>query len=537
MSDFSPSPRRPLIHAQTAAAPHFPTSEDLRHTRAIADPQLSPDGKQAVITVTDSTADGGASHLWLVDIASNTSRQLTYSAKSEKASDEKGGGRGELHGRWMPNNSAILFLAKRGETTQVYLLPMFGGEAIPYDLKIVPLPTPEEKTPDKNPEAKPQNKDAKEAKPEPLPLDVENFDLSADGRWLAILAKDPQTAAEKKKDTDKDDADFVDHDPHGVRLYLVALDAAGAAFGSPIRTDIAPDVQGIAWAPRSNKLAVVTETPNNVGDLHPARSAWVLERMGDAWKSTAQTKVPATVEERFAWTKDETGLLILAQAQQDAPPGINDLYLANTQTGETLPLSHDFPGTIHQVIATDDHSALVAVTQGFIATAAQFPLAGGSPTTLVFNLSAVNNLNTNAAQTGWLYEQSSSGTPPQLCFAHTLSAGCAKLNTPAVVPPDWRTVPAQALKWKNGDLTIEGILYLPPQAALQGKDGAKSPSSSTSTEAPPASSPIPTPPSRSSFSATDGQCSKPIPEAAPATEPPSPPPTKTTSAEATIRTS
>ena len=465
----------PAIHPQTAAASHFPTSEDLRHTRAIADPQLSPDGKQAVITVTDSTADGGASHLWLVDIASNTSRQLTYSAKSEKASDEKGGGRGELHGRWMPNNSAILFLAKRGETTQVYLLPMFGGEAIPYDLKIVPLPTPEEKTPDKNPEAKPQNKDAKEAKPEPLPLDVENFDLSADGRWLAILAKDPQTAAEKKKDTDKDDADFVDHDPHGVRLYLVALDAAGAAFGSPIRTDIAPDVQGIAWAPRSNKLAVVTETPNNVGDLHPARSAWVLERMGDAWKSTAQTKVPATVEERFAWTKDETGLLILAQAQQDAPPGINDLYLANTQTGETLPLSHDFPGTIHQVIATDDHSALVAVTQGFIATAAQFPLAGGSPTTLVFNLSAVNNLNTNAAQTGWLYEQSSSGTPPQLCFAHTLSAGCAKLNTPAVVPPDWRTVPAQALKWKNGDLTIEGILYLPPQAALQGKDGGKIP--------------------------------------------------------------
>ena len=95
------------LRAQTPA-PHFPTSEDLRHTRAIADPQLSPDGKQAVITVTDSTADGGASHLWLVDIASNTSRQLTYSAKLEKTSDEKGGGRGESHGRWMPDNSARL---------------------------------------------------------------------------------------------------------------------------------------------------------------------------------------------------------------------------------------------------------------------------------------------------------------------------------------------------------------------------------------------------------------------------------------------
>ena len=442
------------LHAQ-AGAPHFPTSEDLRHTRAIVDPQLSPNGKQAVTTVTDSTADGGKSHLWLVDIPGNTSRQLTYSAKPEKTTDEKG----EAHGRWTPDNSAILFLAKRGETTQVYRLPMSGGEAIPYDLKV---PAPDEKAPEKKPDAKPE--DHPDAKPEPLPLDVENFDLSADGRWLAVLAKDPQTAGEKKKNTDKDDADFVDHDPHGVRLYLLSLDAAGAAVGTPVRTDIAPDVQGIAWAPHTNKLAVVTETPNNVGDLHPARSAWVLERNADTWKSTALTKVPATVEERFVWTKDEANLVILAQARQDAPPGINDLYLADAQTGETHPLSHDFAGSIHQVVAVDDHSALVAVTQGVVATVAQFPLAGGNPTSFKFDLSAINNLSTNATQTGWLYEQSSSGTPPQLCFAHTLSTGCTKLNAPATTPPNWRTVPAQVLKWKNGDLTIEGILYLPPQA-------------------------------------------------------------------------
>jgi dipeptidyl aminopeptidase/acylaminoacyl peptidase len=457
------------LHAQTPA-PHFPTSEDLRHTRAIGDPQLCPDAKQALIAVTESTADGGASHLWLVDIAANTSRQLTYSARDEKNN------RGELHGRWMPDNSSILFLAKRGETTQIFRLPMSGGEAIPYDLKIVPLPIAEDGVSIRKPDAEAQNKNAKDAaKPELLPLDVDDFAISADGRWLAILAKDPQTPAEKKKDTDKDDADFVDHDPHGVRLYLVALDATGAAVGSPTRADIAPDVQGFAWAPRSNKLAIVTETPNNVGDLHPARSAWVLVRSGNAWKSTALTKVPATVEERFVWTKDETGLLILAQAQQDAPPGINDLYLVNSQTGETHPLSRDFAGTIHQVITADDHSALVGVTQGVVATIAQFPITGGNPSALKFDLPAVNNLNTNAAQTGWLYEQSSSGTPPQLCFARTLSAGCTKLNTPAVIPADWRAVAGQTLKWTNGDLTIEGILYLPPQAASQGKDGGKVP--------------------------------------------------------------
>ncbi len=521
------------LNAQTTT-PHFPTSEDLRHTRAIGDPQLSPDAKQALIAVTDSTADGGKSHLWLVDISGNTSRQLTYSPTAEKPTE----GRGESHGRWLPNNSAILFLAKRGETTQLYRLPMSGGEATPYDLKIVPLPSAEDSASAIKLDAKAPDKEAKDdAKPEPLPLDIDDFAISADGRWLAILAKDPQTAAEKKKDTDKDDADFVDHDPHGTRLYLQALDASGVATGSLTRADIAPDVQGIAWAPRSTKLAIVTETPNNVGDLHPARSAWVLERSGDAWKTTALTKVPATIEEQLVWTKDETSLIILAQAQQDAPPGVSDLYISNAQTGETHPLSQNFSGSIHQIVTADDKSALVAVTQGFISTAAQFPLTGGSPATLKFDLSAMNNLNTNAAQSAWLYEQSSSGTPPQLCFARALSAGCTKLNAPAVIPTDWRAVQAQTLKWKNGDLTIEGILYLPPQRLPKAKTAAKSPSSSTSTEAPPASSPTTTKPSPSSSSATDGRCLRPIPEEAPDTEPPSPQPTKTTSAEATIKTS
>jgi dipeptidyl aminopeptidase/acylaminoacyl peptidase len=458
----------PALSAQTAP-PRFPASEDLRHTRAVGDPQLSPDAKQALIAVTESTADGAKSHLWLVDIAGNASRQLTFSPAGEKA----GEGRGESHGRWMPDSSAVLFLAKRGENAQVYRLPMSGGEAVAYDLKIVPLPVAEDGVSANAPAAKGADKsEAKpDAKPEPQPLDVDDFEISADGRWLAVLAKDPETAAEKKKAADKDDAEFVDHDPHGVRLYLQALDASGAAVGSLVRAEIAPDVQGIAWAPRSAKLAVVTELPNNVGDLHPARSAWVIERSGDSWKTAPLTKVPATVEEHIVWTRDEASLLILAQAQQDAPPGISNLYISDGRTGETHPLSRDFAGTIRQVVAADDNSALVAVTEGMVAAAAQFPLAGGGPTTLKFDLSAVGNLSTNAARSGWLYEESSSGTPPQLCFARTLSAGCTKLNTPAATPSDWRAVAAQTLKWKSGDFTIEGILYLPPQA----KDGGKVP--------------------------------------------------------------
>src|SRR5215472_10830703 len=79
----------------------FPTNEDLRHTRALSQPRLSPDAQSVLLQVSDSTADGGRTHLWFVDIEQNTSRQLTYSPASDK--------RGEHNGEWFPDGNSILF--------------------------------------------------------------------------------------------------------------------------------------------------------------------------------------------------------------------------------------------------------------------------------------------------------------------------------------------------------------------------------------------------------------------------------------------
>ena len=78
----------------------------------MSQPRLSPDGRSVLLTVTDSTADGAKNHLWLVDIKQNTARQLTWSEAGEK--------RGESQGKWMPDGDSILFLAHRGEHTQLY---------------------------------------------------------------------------------------------------------------------------------------------------------------------------------------------------------------------------------------------------------------------------------------------------------------------------------------------------------------------------------------------------------------------------------
>src|SRR5487761_1090359 len=135
--------------APTPASPvKFPDNQGLRQVRSLMLPKLSPDGNSVLVQVADSTADGGKSHLWLVDIGHKAHRQLTFSPAGPVGSPTASKpGLGEFAGSWMPDGSAVLFLSHRGEHTQLYRLPMDGGEASPYDLKIIP-PVDESKRPD-----------------------------------------------------------------------------------------------------------------------------------------------------------------------------------------------------------------------------------------------------------------------------------------------------------------------------------------------------------------------------------------------------
>src|SRR5512146_97265 len=65
-----------LLGGSASAQARFPNNEDMRHFRAMNEPRLSPDGQRVLVEIADSTADGGRQHLWLVDMNSNSSRQL-----------------------------------------------------------------------------------------------------------------------------------------------------------------------------------------------------------------------------------------------------------------------------------------------------------------------------------------------------------------------------------------------------------------------------------------------------------------------------
>jgi len=428
----------------------FPTNEEMRHYKAMGDPRLSPDGKQVLLRITDATADGAKGHLWLVDVdGAEGPRQLTYSPDSDK--------RGERDGEWMPDGKSVLFVAKRGEHAELYRLPMNGGEAKAFDLKVTPL-VDESDRPNAIP---PKKKDDKPEKVEPVAIDVVNFRVAPDGKTIALIADDPQTPGEKKEKDAKADAEWVDHSKHGARLYLMDV-----ATGKLTVAGIPIDVRGAAWSADSSKLIVVREEPNGVSELGPANSAWVVT-LADAAHGTKVEEIPATVEVAN-WSEDGNEVYYLAQAKRDAPPGYADLYVYSMAAKSVRDLTDGFAGSIGrmQPLALKDGGILEIGERGEEAALMRYDSAGKSDF-VKLPISVVSGAITNHAQNGWVFAGSSGGVPTELLYESKLGDAPKVLATPALAPEGVKTAAPKRVSWKSDQYTIEGMLYLPPEAAAK----------------------------------------------------------------------
>lgn len=434
-----------------AAQGTFPTNEDLRHFRAINDPRLSPDGHQVLYRITDATADGGPSHLWVTDIGSDKFRQLTFAPAGAKP----GQYRGENNGNWMPDGSSILFLAKRGEHTQLYRLPMQGGEAQAFELKVVPLVTaaPDAIQTGKSPAKPEENAEAQ-------PIDVSSYAISPDGKFVAILAEDPESPGERKQKEDKADAAWVDHDVHGTRLFL--LDPQTEKL---TRAAVGPDVRIAAWSPDSTRLLAITEAPNNQSDLGPTAKAFLVSA-NDVEHPTEVKELPPTIEEA-AWSHDGRSIYFHAQAAKDTPPGYVDLYELELAGKSVRNLTPDFSGSVEHEspIGLASGGVLEAVANGVRTGAIQ--ISGGAAVTLEFATPLAGSFNTNETQSGWVFFGAGARQPRSLYFTASLDQSARQLDIPSLVPKNARAVEPKIIHWKSDQFIIEGLLYLPPEAGKQ----------------------------------------------------------------------
>jgi dipeptidyl aminopeptidase/acylaminoacyl peptidase len=111
-----------LLNAAGVAAQerHAITFDDLIAMHRVAEAALSPDGRWVAYTITtpDMDANRNATNIWMAPVAGGDAIQLTRTGKDSSP-------------KWSPEGKTIAFLSARGGESQVYLLPLEGGEAHP----------------------------------------------------------------------------------------------------------------------------------------------------------------------------------------------------------------------------------------------------------------------------------------------------------------------------------------------------------------------------------------------------------------------
>lgn len=122
-----PAPAIPVqteSHTQATVAPALPymSIDDLLALKIVSDPQISPDGTMIAFVLQHNNIEQNTtgSSIWLVSSTggkNNPPRQLTSGTYHDTMP------------RWSPNGQTLAFLSDRTGTPQLYLLPMYGGEA------------------------------------------------------------------------------------------------------------------------------------------------------------------------------------------------------------------------------------------------------------------------------------------------------------------------------------------------------------------------------------------------------------------------
>ncbi|XXF78592.1 S9 family peptidase [Myxococcaceae bacterium GXIMD 01537] len=227
------------LGATPAVASQPYTIQDQVSLRRLSSPRASPDGKRVafVLRSTDLEANKGRTDLWLVNADGSGLRQLTYDAASDGQPE------------WAPDGKSLFFLSSRGGSSQVFRLPLDGGE-------------PQQVT--------------------KLPLDVNGYALSRDGKTLAVALEvfpDCGTLECNTTRAEKDakskatgrvyDKLFVRHwdtwkDGRRSHVFVVPVaggtpvdvtkgmdaDAPSKPFGGPEEFTFTPDGQGIVFTAR-----------------------------------------------------------------------------------------------------------------------------------------------------------------------------------------------------------------------------------------------------------------------------------------------
>ncbi len=412
----------------TAAAPRAMTVVDLISLPSISDPQLSPDGRVLVYTRSDAdwSANRRVSHLWAADVATGRSRQLTF------------GERGESSPRFSPDGRTLAFLGRRGdaaaastagpgasaEETQIYLLPMDGGEA----RRLTRHAT-----------------------------SVSDISWASDGSAIYFRAPEPRTAEQKQREKDRDDVYAFDENYQQLHLWRAAvLDGAERRITSGDYSVLAYEVA------RDGRRIVLQRSPTPLLGDGDQSEVWVTDADGGNAVELTHNRV---TEEVAQLSPDDASVLFTCGCNAQFQTYYQSRIFVEPATGgEARVLFGDFPYEVGRAHWSKDGKSIYFLAnmgvhdelfRGDVATGKVTQLTasgehalGWSPALDAGQHVLAIDQRTNAGDF-WLLAENG-GEPRQV--THVYDDLASRFRLPRQEKVSW--------KGKDG-VTVEGLLYYP----------------------------------------------------------------------------
>lgn len=279
------------------------TPEEIADRIVPSDPRIAPDGSRVVFVAApgSKTGEKWTRSLWIAGDDLPT-RQFTR------------GSADDCDPRWSPDSSRILFRSDRlkpgSEDYRLFVLPVSGGEAVPLGELGGELSQPE---------------------------------WSPDGRWVAVLRKDPEPEAITARKKGRDDAIVVEEDPRFTRLWIVDTESKRARC----LTTGEREVRSFAWAPDSLSLvAITTEAAEYDATLGP----------GEVWQLSVEGSLPRHVS-RFRTTpgspvvvETSSGPVVAVRANGHRDQPKDSIWTVALSGGEPIDALPELVGNVEELL-------------------------------------------------------------------------------------------------------------------------------------------------------------------------------------------
>ena len=432
----------PAAHSATSPAPQvvagFPMNDEIRtKVRELRSLAVSPDGKSILAGITDTTAEGGLSHLWLLGPGIKP-RQLTFTRPGDHC--------GESSAQFSPDGESVLFLASRDDVRSLFRLPLAGGE--PERLHIT----------------KSQNGEIASGWGGTLKKDNSvapgGYAFSPDGKYLALWAEDPEEPTIKARKERKDDGYNYEEPQEPSFLYMVGAHTFlymvdfNRGTTRPIKLD--GKFVSASWSYDSADMVVKTDPRSDL--TGPDSSFW---RVNPDSLAATRLDLPKTAD-GAAYLPGRKRMVFTNRCIEDAPLGCNDLFVKDFVTAQTKNLTPGFDGDIPERFTVLPNGDLaMAIPTHMRTRLATLSTTTGAVTWYDFGLPVAGSPVTNAKRSAWAFTGTGPTDPSTVFLTSKWGAKPVAIEAPVLMPSTWAKVPSKLVTWVNEGLTIEGMLYMP----------------------------------------------------------------------------